>query len=150
MEYSYLLFISHHKTMFKLSQSARLHYVPLTGRGVYLITCNPGASLSKVRRTFRVRKATRKTPTCLFCKAGLFICCKGNKNKNNSSVLPRHAFVLKIQRELCPPSPKCTRKVSGLRETGPWGVTVFLESHENFSGPKNQLSKCNPLVLTHL
>ena len=28
-------------------------------------------------------KAIRKTPTCLFCKAGLFISCKGNRNKKN-------------------------------------------------------------------
>ena len=25
-------------------------------------------------------------PQCLFCKAGLFICCKGNKNKSNCKV----------------------------------------------------------------
>ena len=39
-----------------------------------------GARFSKVPRTFRARKAIRKTTTCFFCKAGLFICCKGNKN----------------------------------------------------------------------
>ena len=43
----------------------------------------PGARFSKVPRTFRARKAIRKITTCLFCKTGLFICCKGNKNKNN-------------------------------------------------------------------
>ena len=32
------------------------------------------------------RKAIRKTATCLLCKAGLFICCKGNKNQNNCKV----------------------------------------------------------------
>ena len=31
----------------------------------------------------RARKAIRKTPTRLFCEAGLFISCKGNKNLNN-------------------------------------------------------------------
>ena len=46
----------------------------------------PGARLSKVPRTFRDQKAIRKITTCLFCKAGLFICCKGNKNKNNWKV----------------------------------------------------------------
>ena len=46
----------------------------------------PGAPFSKVPRTFRARKTIRKTTTCLFCKAGLFICCKGNKNKNNCKV----------------------------------------------------------------
>ena len=47
---------------------------------------SPGARFSKVPRTFRAGKAIRKTTTCLFCKAGLFICCKGNKNKNNCEV----------------------------------------------------------------
>ena len=45
-----------------------------------------GARFSKVPGTFRARKASRKTMTCLFCKACLFICCKGNKNKNNCKV----------------------------------------------------------------
>ena len=40
-------------------------------------TLNPGARFSKVPRTFRIRKAIRKTPTRLFCKAGPFICLKG-------------------------------------------------------------------------
>ena len=45
-----------------------------------------GAHFSKVPRTFRARKAIRKTTTCLFCKAGLLICCKGNKNNNKGKV----------------------------------------------------------------
>ena len=45
-----------------------------------------GAHFSKVPRTLRARKAIRKTTTCLFCKADLFTCCKGNKNKNNGKV----------------------------------------------------------------
>ena len=36
--------------------------------------------------TFRTRKAIRKTPTRLFCKAGLFMCCKGSKNQNNCKI----------------------------------------------------------------
>ena len=52
---------------------------PITDR----IGKGAGVRFSKVPKTFRARKAIRKTPTCLFCKAGLFICCKGNKNKNN-------------------------------------------------------------------
>ena len=36
--------------------------------------------VSKVPKTFRARKANRKPATCFFCKAGFFICCKGNKN----------------------------------------------------------------------
>ena len=38
--------------------------------------------------------------------------------------------------------PKCYRD---FRETGHWGL--FLESTENFSGPKSQSSNCNPLIL---
>ena len=38
----------------------------------------PGPRFSKVPKTFRARKAIRKTATRLFCKAGFFICCKGN------------------------------------------------------------------------
>ena len=44
------------------------------------------ARLSKVPKTFRTRKAIRKTPPRLFCEAGLFICCKGDKNLNNHKV----------------------------------------------------------------
>ena len=32
------------------------------------------------------REAIRQTPAFLFCKPGLLICCKGNKNKNNCKV----------------------------------------------------------------
>ena len=35
---------------------------------------------------FSGQKAIRNTPTCLFCKAVFFICCKGNNNKNNCEV----------------------------------------------------------------
>ena len=53
---------------------------------VGVIMLKPGARFSKVPRTFRARKAIRKTATSLFCKAGLFICCRGNKNKYNCKV----------------------------------------------------------------
>ena len=43
-----------------------------------LVSCS-GARFSKVPKTFRARKAIRKTPTCLFYKADPFICCKGKK-----------------------------------------------------------------------
>ena len=45
-----------------------------------------GAHFSKDPRTFRARKAIRKSTTYLFCKAGLFICCKEKKSKNNCKV----------------------------------------------------------------
>ena len=44
----------------------------------------PGTRFSKVPKTFRARKAIRKTATRLFCKAGLFVCCKGIKIKTNA------------------------------------------------------------------
>ena len=40
----------------------------------------PGVRFSKDPKTLRARKAIRKTLTRLLCNAGLFICCKGNKN----------------------------------------------------------------------
>ena len=46
----------------------------------------PGAHFLKDPRTFQARKAIRKSTTYLFCKAGLFICCKEKKNKNNHKV----------------------------------------------------------------
>ena len=82
---------------------------------IYNSLLRRGARFSKVLRTFRARKASRKTTTRLFCKAGLFICCKENKNKNNC----KDAFVLKIQRDLC--HPKYARKVSGLSRNRPQG-----------------------------
>ena len=47
---------------------------------------SPGARFSKVLKPFRALKVIHKTPTRLFCEAGLFICCKGNKNVNNCKV----------------------------------------------------------------
>ena len=46
----------------------------------------PVACFSEVPKIFRAPKAICKTPTRLFFKAGLFICCKGNKNENNCKV----------------------------------------------------------------
>ena len=46
----------------------------------------PGACFSKVPNTFRAPIAIRKTPTHLFCKADLFICCKRNKSQTNCKV----------------------------------------------------------------
>ena len=41
---------------------------------------SPAVRFSKDPKTLRARKAIRKTPTRLLCKAGVLICCKGNKN----------------------------------------------------------------------
>ena len=45
-----------------------------------------GPCFSKVPRIFRGGKAIHWSTTCLFCKAVLFISCKGNKEKNNWKV----------------------------------------------------------------
>ena len=45
-----------------------------------VLSRDPGVRFSKDPKTSRARKAIRKTLTCLFCKAGLFRGCKGNKN----------------------------------------------------------------------
>ena len=53
----------------------------------------------KVSRLEPARKAIRKTSTRLFFKAGLFICCKGNKKVSGLSrsgpqrILPVEAFI---------------------------------------------------------
>ena len=39
-----------------------------------------GARFLNAPKNFRAWKAIRKTPTRLFCKADLFICCKGTGN----------------------------------------------------------------------
>ena len=79
----------------------------------------PGARFSKVTRTFRARKASRKTTTCLFCKAGLFICCKGNKNKNNCKVscLETSSCWRYKENYVTRNTPE---KFRYYRETGPW------------------------------
>ena len=46
----------------------------------------PGARFSRVPKTFRARKTIREPATRLFCKAGLFICCKDDKYWNNCIV----------------------------------------------------------------
>ena len=40
----------------------------------HFFTFFPGVRFSKDPKTLRARKAIRKTPTRLLCKAGLFIC----------------------------------------------------------------------------
>ena len=38
-----------------------------------------GALFSEIPKTLRARKAIRRTPSCIFCKAGLFMCFRGSK-----------------------------------------------------------------------
>ena len=78
-----------------------------------------GPRFSKVPRTFRARKAIRKITTCLFCKAGLFICCKWNKKKNNCKVscLETPSFWRYKEYYVTRNTPE---KFRDFRETGPW------------------------------
>ena len=90
---------------------------------------NSGARLSKVPRTFRARKAIRKTTTCLFCKAGLFVCCNGNKNKNNRKVscLETPSFWRYKDNYVTRTTPE---KFRDFRETGPRSQsTVAFSNH---------------------
>ena len=79
----------------------------------------PGAHFSKVPRGFRARKAIRKTTTCLFGKAGLFICCIGNKSKNNCKVscLETPSFWRYKEYYVTRNAPE---KFRDFRETGSW------------------------------
>ena len=56
------------------------------GKKTQVLCLWPGVRFSKVPISFRARKAIRKITTCVFCKPGFFICCKGNKNKNSCKV----------------------------------------------------------------
>ena len=82
------------------------------------LAAGPGARFSKVPRPFPTRKAIRKTKTCLFCKAGLLICCKGNKNKNNCKVscLETPSFWRYKENYVTRNTPE---KFRDFRETGP-------------------------------
>ena len=76
----------------------------------------PGARFSKVPKPFRARKAIHKSPTRLFCEAGLFICCKGNKNVNNCKVscLETPLSLEKHPKSFGTPVSQKSRNVSGL------------------------------------
>ena len=86
--------------------------------GVVTRYMGSGARFSKVPRTFRARKAIRKTTTCLFCKASFLICCKGNRNKNNCEVscLETPSFWRYKENYVTRNTPE---KFRDLRETGP-------------------------------
>ena len=81
--------------------------------------CDAGACFSKVPKTFRTRKAIRKTPTRLFCYAGLFISFKGNKNLNNCKVSCLETPLLWRYKENYV-TQDVPEKFRDFRETGPW------------------------------
>ena len=72
----------------------------------------------KSREIFGPQKPICKSTTCLFCKAGLFISCKGSKNKNNCKVscLETPLFWKYKENYVTRNTPD---KFRDLRETGP-------------------------------
>ena len=91
------------------------------------VMIRPGARFSKVPRTFQARKAIRKNTTCLFCKADLFTCCKGNKSKNNGKVscLETPSFWRYKENYV---TRNTLEKFQDFRETGPWSLNLVLRS----------------------
>ena len=98
-------------------KSIRVAKTCLWTRSIRCVRYTPGGRFSKVPKTFRARKAIRKTPTCLSCNAGIFICCKGNKNKCNCEVSCLETPSFWRYKENC--HPKWARKVSGLSRNRP-------------------------------
>ena len=96
------------------SVTGEVSLLPCPRPSRFAVAYSPVARFSKVPRTFRARKAIRKTTTCLFCKASLFICCKGNKNKNNCKVSCLKTPSFRRYKENY-----VTRKVSGLSRNRP-------------------------------
>ena len=94
-------------------------------RAYHRPTLRPGARFSRIPRTFRARKAIRKITTCLFCKADLFTCCKGNKNNNNGKVscLETPSFWRYKENYVIRNTPE---KFRDFRETGPSSRLVYL------------------------
>ena len=86
---------------------------------------NHGPVFRKSRELLRARKAFRKTTSCLFCKAGLLICCKGNENKNNCKVSCLETPSFLRYKENC--HPKYARKVSGLSRNRPLNGTRITQ-----------------------
>ena len=107
-------------------------FINLLGKGLTqeinrngdFIGWDPGARFLKVPRTFRTRKAIRKITTCSFCKADIFTCCKGNKNKNNYKVscLETPSFWRYKENYVTRNTPE---KFRDFRETGPWKQEKF-------------------------
>ena len=93
-------------------------------------------SFTDFRETAPSRKDIRNSPTRLFCEAGLFICCKENKNYYNYKVLclQTSSFWRYKENYVTRNAPEKFREFWA---TGAWGL--FPENPENFSGPKCRL-----------
>ena len=92
------------------------------------ILFRPCVRFSKDPKTLRARKAIRNIMICFFYKAGLFICCKGNKNKNNCKVscLETPSFWRYKERYVTRNTPE---KFRDFRKTGrrsPFAIAVII------------------------
>jgi len=128
------LFLSWEQLVYRLYRPLafyQVHFVVLLSRGT-------GARFSKVLKTFRGRKAIRKTPTCLFCKAGLFICCKGNISKNNCKVSCLETSSFRRYKENYVPR-NTPEKFRDFRETGPWSSGEITRLTSMWTGLKSAL-----------
>ena len=108
---------------FSVFKFIRVAKTCLWTRSIRCVRYTPGGRFSKVPKTFRARKAIRKTPTCLSCNAGIFICCKGNKNKSNCEVscLETPSFWRYKENYVTRNGPE---KFRDFRETGPRPLTL--------------------------
>ena len=97
----------------------------------------------KSLKLFRPEKPFVKLQPIYSVKLVFSYVVRGKKLKQLQSFVPRDNFVLQIEREFV--TRKAPETFRDFWETGSSGL--FLESPENISSPKGQLSNCTPLVL---
>ena len=90
-----------------------------------------GPVSEKVPKTFRARKAICTPTTRLFCEAGLFICCKGNKNKITAAKF-RASRRLRFKDTKRIMSPEMCPKSFGTFEERALGWDTMLPPHRMF------------------
>ena len=105
------------------------------------LTWSSGGRFSKVSKAFQARKAIHKTPTRLFCEAGLFICFKGNKNLNNCKVSCLETPLFWRYKENYV-TWKAPEKFWDFRETGPWTSHRIVSTLDKKSHYRLSLSSC--------
>ena len=89
---------------------------------------DPGARFSKVPRTFRAQKAIHKTATCLFCRAGLFICCNRNKNNNKCKVLCLKLLCFEDKKRIMSPD-LCLKSFGTFEKQAPDSLWILISYH---------------------
>ena len=87
----------------------------------------PAARFSKVPKTFRARNAIRETPTCLICKAGLFVRCRGIKIKITAKFCASRRLRFEDTKRIMSPEMRA-KKSRDLRETGPWNLMYYTKT----------------------